>query len=93
MLAGEILLAGKILVVINVAWLFVNLSLTLGHYKQKKKHNQLFQEFMKESERIREQAVSLLTQARLQEYKVCPSCQRIIQGVCSTCHPVPSNIQ
>jgi hypothetical protein len=76
------------LAVINGIWLLFNFSLSWQNLNWRKRERELFLQ----AEALVKQAEETLAQARSCEYKVCPTCGKIVQGVCLTClQAVPSN--
>ncbi len=86
------MLAGReIFFIVNILWLISNAALTYRNWRRERSDYKWFSERNAEIERMRISTLQMYQDAKELQFKVCPTCERIIQGVCEKCHPVLSN--
>ena len=75
------MLVGKVLVVLNLLWMAANIWISWINARQNAANN-------KHSIQLNEMRVEAMNQAleiQSQEFKVCKTCGKIVQGLCMSC--------
>lgn len=77
--------------VINSFWVIANICQSVIQWKRAKVQARHYAEKMAEAETIHDEALALAKFSRLAEYRVCPTCQKIVPGLCPD-HPIVLSI-